>query len=153
AEAPTPLDIASWLECKDHAGGHLAASGLVRIRRLVRSRAHAMADWMRRLSREPDRCDPFADAAIELREARAGTEEVDRIPVDAHEALLELAVPRRELADDEVLRVVAPVAVRADPDLEECWLAFDHGARGRRCERPDSRPRPQEREAESEVDP
>src|SRR5262249_57799319 len=120
------LDIAAWLDCKDHAGRHPAASCLVRIRRLVRSRAHPVADRMRRLSREADRRNALADAAVELREARAGTEEVDRIRVDAHEPLLELAVLRCELADDEALRVVAPVAVRPDPALEERRLPLDN---------------------------
>ena len=41
--------------------------------------------------------------------------------------------------DDEVLRVVAPVAVGADPDLEQRRLALDDGPRRRRGERLDPR--------------
>ena len=48
--------------------------------------------------------------------------------------------------------MVAPVAVGADPDLEERRLALDDGPRGRRGERLDPRPRPDEREPECELD-
>ena len=43
-EAPAAVDIASWLDCKNHAGRDLAASGLVRVRRLVGACADAVAD-------------------------------------------------------------------------------------------------------------
>src|SRR3970282_2628911 len=89
---------------------------------------------------------------VELGEARAGTREVDGSRVDGHEPLFELPVRGRELADDEVLRVIAPVAVRADPDLEQRGLAIDDGPRGRRRKGLDSGPGPDEREAEREVD-
>ena len=63
-----------------------------------------------------------------------------------------IVTPTRELAGAEVLRVVAPVAVGADPDLEERRLTLQHRARRRRRERLDPGARPDEREAEREVD-
>ncbi len=44
AETAAALDIASWLDCKHHAGRDLASTGLVRVRRLVRTRADPVAD-------------------------------------------------------------------------------------------------------------
>ena len=48
--------------------------------------------------------------------------------------------------------MVGPVAVGAHPDLEERRLPLDDRPRGRRGEGLDPRPRPDEREAEREVD-
>ena len=149
---PPPVDIASWLDCKNHSGRDLASSRLMRVGRLVRARTDAVADRVRRLAREAHRVDPGADPAIELSEARARAREVDRVVVDRDEPGFELAVLRRQLTDDEVLRVIAPVAVDADPDLEERRLAFDDGPCGRRREGLDPRARPDEREAERELD-
>ena len=55
----------------------LAAAGLVRVRRLVRAGADAVADRVRRLAGEAQRVDPGADAPVELGEARARPREVD----------------------------------------------------------------------------
>ena len=152
AEAAAALDIASWLDCKHHALADLAASGLVRVRRLVGASADAVRDRVRGLAGEAHGVDARADAAVELGEARSGAGERDRVLVDGQELLLELAVLLRELARDEVLRVVAPVAVGADPDLEERRLALDDGPARRRREGLDPGPGPDEREAERELD-
>src|SRR5207245_7874825 len=56
------------------------------------------------------------------------------------------------VAADEVLRVVCPVSVRADPDLEQCRLTLDDGAVRRRRERLDPAAGPDQREAERQVD-
>ncbi len=48
--------------------------------------------------------------------------------------------------------MVGPVAVGADPDLEERRLALDHRPVRRRRERPDPGPGPDQREPEREVD-
>ena len=72
--------------------------------------------------------------------------------VDAHQLLLELGVARIELARNQVLRVVAPVAVGTDPDLEERRLVLlDRTAAGG-GEGADSRAGPDEREAVRELD-
>ncbi len=86
------------------------------------------------------------------REARAGPRERDRVLVHVEQRPLELAVARVQLSRDEVLRVVAPVAVRADPDLEQRRLALDDRPRRRGREGPDARARPHEREPERELD-
>ena len=52
---------------------------------------------------------------------------LERVGVHGQQLLLELGVFGLELAEHEVLRVVGPVAVRADPDLEEHRLALDDG--------------------------
>ena len=89
---------------------------------------------------------------VELGQARARGCRTRPLLVDAEQPLLELPVAVRELAGDEVLRVVAPVAVGADPDLEQGRLSLHHRpVRGGR-ERPDPLARPDEREAEREVD-
>ena len=105
--------------------------GLVRIRRLVRARADAVADRMRRLSR-------VADPAMRSRTDRsrsaidaAGGIERTRLGVHSQQLLLELGVFGLELAEHEVLRVVGPVPVGADPDLEEDRLALDDRQVGR----------------------
>ena len=69
-----------------------------------------------------------------------------------HQALLELGVAGLELTHDEVLRVVAPVAVGDDPDLEQRRLALPHLAAAGGSERADARPGPDEREAVRELD-
>src|SRR5712691_4580315 len=72
--------------------------------------------------------------------------------VDMAERLFEFCVLRPELSWTEVLRVVAPVAVRTDPDLEQRRLVLldRPGARG--GERADARSGPHERVAEREFD-
>src|SRR5690349_12281608 len=77
---------------------------------------------------------------------------VDGGAEDAEEDLEELRVARRQLARAEVLRVVAPVAVRADPDLEERRLVLLDRAVAGRGERADAGARPDERVAAGEVD-
>src|SRR5262249_1121723 len=127
AETASALYIASWLDCKNHAGGDLAASGLVRVRRLLPASSAAAAGRMGRLAREADPRAPLADPSVQLGEARARLCELDRVVVDLHQPSLELPVLHREVTHDEVLRVVGPVPVRADPDLEQRRLALDHG--------------------------
>ena len=77
---------------------------------------------------------------------------VERILVDVHQRALELGVLGLQLADDEVLRVVGPVAVGADPDLEQDRLALDDRQVARRGERLDPAPGPDQRERERELD-
>ena len=77
---------------------------------------------------------------------------VERAVVDVHERGLQLGVLRLQLADDEVLRVVGPVAVGADPDLEQDGLALDHGQVSGGGEGLDPAARPDERERERELD-
>src|SRR4029077_17629213 len=89
---------------------------------------------------------------VELGEARSGAAMLDRAVVHLDEPALELLVLRRELARAEELRVVAPVAGRADPDLEQRRLVLLHRPVAGGGERPDPRPRPDERVAEREVD-
>ncbi len=91
----------------------------MRVRRLVRARADAVADRVRRLAGIADRRDPLADQPVELGEARARPAVGDRLLVDAEQPGLELAVLGPQLARAEQLRVVGPVAVGADPDLEQ----------------------------------
>ena len=94
-------------------------------RRAARARARrCRADRMRRLAGESERRDALAHAAIQLRQAVARPRELDGVAVDAHQPLLELAVADRELAADEVLRVIGPVPVGAHPDLEQRRLAL-----------------------------
>src|SRR5206468_9065276 len=57
-----------------------------------------------------------------------------------------------EAAGAEVLRVVGPVAVGADPDLEQRRFVLEHRAAAGRRERADPRPGPDQREAVREVD-
>ena len=102
-----------------------AAARLVRVRRLVRARADAVADRMRRLARVAELREPVAHEHVELGHARAGLAVIDRARVDVQQPCLELAVVGAQLADAEELRVVGPVAVGADPDLEQRRLALD----------------------------
>src|SRR3954449_6171390 len=69
AAAPFPVD--ARLDREHHALLDLAAAGLVRVGRLVRTGADAVADRMRRLAGVARGLDPRADAPVELGEARA----------------------------------------------------------------------------------
>src|SRR6187402_1426312 len=120
--------------------------------RLVGAGADAVADRMARLAREADPADPLADPPVDLGEARAGDAERDGVVVDLAQPCFELAVGVREVADDDVLRVVRPVAVGADPDLEQRRLALDDGKVRRGGEGLDPLAGPDEREAERELD-
>ena len=76
---------------------------------------------------------------------------VDRVLVDSEKSVEQLLVTGIELARADVLRVVAPVAVGAHPDLEQRWLVVLHGAVACRGEGPDPRPGPDEREPECQL--
>ena len=67
---PPPSQYAARLDRQHHAFLDDAASGLVRVRRLVRPRPHAVRDGVRRLSRVAGLGDPVADEAVELGQAR-----------------------------------------------------------------------------------
>src|SRR6266542_2120309 len=97
--------------------------------------------------------DAVADQHVELREARSRAAVVERLAVDLEQRVEQLIVTRFELAWAHVLRVVAPVAVRAYPDLEERRLSLLHRPVSRRGEGTDPRARPDEGEAECELDP
>ena len=81
-----------------------------------------------------------------------GPAERDRVVVDGGELVEQLRVARREGSGAEVLRVVGPVAVGADPDLEQRRLVLDDRVGGGRRERLDARARPDERERQRELD-
>ena len=95
----------------------------------------------------------LADAPVQLghRLGRASTRSSASV-VHLEQPSLELGVLRLQLAEHEVLRVVGPVAVGADPDLEEHGLALDDRQVGRRRERLDPLARPDERERQRELD-
>ncbi len=76
---------------------------------------------------------------------------VKRASVDVEQHVQQLLVGRVELSGAHVLRVVAPVTVRTDPDLEQCRLVLLHQPVARCRERADPRPRPDEREAECQL--
>src|SRR5262249_41074162 len=93
------------------------------------------------------------DTVVELGEARARPAETDGIVIDRHELLLEVGVLRFQFAADDVLRVIGPVAVGADPDLEQRRLTLDDRAVRRRRERLYACAGPDQCEPECELDP
>ena len=99
---------------------------------------------MRGLARVAHLGDPVAHEHVELGEARARFAVRERALVDLEQRTLELAVLGLELARAEEFRVVAPVSIRADPDLEERRLVRLHGPVAGRRERPDPGTRPDE---------
>ncbi len=111
-----------------------------------------MADRVRRLPLVAGLGKPGADEPVELGKRRAGPAVIERAAVDLEQLLLELDVLGAQLARAEVLRVVGPVAVRADPDLEERRLVLLDGEVAGRRERLDPRARPDERERKRELD-
>ena len=96
----------------------------MRVRRLVCARAHAVRDRVRRLTGVTGVRDTRANEPVELGQVGSVAAVRDRAVVDGEELLLELDIARVELAGTEVLRVVAPVAVGADPDLEQRRLVL-----------------------------
>jgi hypothetical protein len=82
--------------------------------------ADAVTDRVRRVDGRPDE-------AVELGHRRPCRAALERAGIDGEQLLLELGVLRLQLTEHDVLRVVGPVPVRADPDLEEDGLAFDDG--------------------------
>ena len=122
----------------------LAAARLVRVGRLVGAGADAVADRVATAGRgsRSRRCPSRTRRSSSARLA-PGAAEGDRVVVDGDEPLP--PAPRSaacQLAADEVLRVVGPVAVGADPDLEQRRLALDDRPVGGRRERLDPRARP-----------
>src|SRR5204863_8363368 len=89
--------------------------------------------------------------AVELGQARPGPAMLERATVDAQQRVEELVVARVERARADVLRVVAPVAVGADPNLEQRGLVLLDGPVSGRRERPDAWARPDERKAERQL--
>jgi hypothetical protein len=96
--------------------------------------------------------DAVPDEPVELGETGPRADMVDGGAVDGEELFEQLVVLLRELAGTDVLRVVAPVAVHADPDLEERRLPLLHGAVARRREGPDPRAGPDEGEPARQLD-
>src|SRR5262245_32442222 len=115
-------------------------------------RPHAVSDRMGRLAGIADLGQALSDQSVELVEACAWPAVVDRAPVHAQKARTKLLVGGCEVAGAEVLRVVAPVAVGADPDLEQRRLVLLHRPVAGRREGPDAFARPHEREAQREID-
>ena len=118
----------------------------------MRPRAHSVRDWMARLARIPGLLDSGSDEPVELGKLRTRTEVLDGLVVDREQLVEQLVVTWLELSGADVLRVVAPVAVGADPDLEQGRLVLLDRAIARGREGADARARPDEREAEREVD-
>src|SRR5438876_10057328 len=117
----------------------------MRVGRLVRTRADAVRNWMRRLPRVAGLRKSVADQDVELGETGAGPAMTERAAVNVEQDVEQLAVDRVELPGAHVLRVVAPVTVRADPDFEQCRLVLLHEPVARCREGADPRPRPHER--------
>src|SRR5919201_766312 len=107
---------------------------------------------MRGLIGIPGGGDAVSDHAVELGEARARPAMSERALVHIEQRVEQLVVPRFELPGADVLRVVAPVAVSAHPDLEERRFRLLDGTMACCGERADARPRPDEREAERQLD-
>src|SRR3954453_201394 len=122
--------VATGLDREHHTFEDLGLDGLVGVRRLVRTCADAVQDRVRRLPGKAERVDALAHAPVERGETAARPGRADGLVVDRHQALLELAIARLQVAADEVLGVVGPVAVRAHPDREERGLALLHGRGG-----------------------
>src|SRR4029453_17567115 len=118
-EAAAALPVDPRLDREHHALLDRARSRLVRVGRLVGASAHAVRDRVARLARVAGLGDAVADQAVELGKARAGAAVLERALVDREQLPLALGVVVAPLAGAEVLRVIAPVAVGADPDLEE----------------------------------
>ena len=93
------------------------------------------------------------EALVELGQGSPGATVPERARVDVEQLPLELRVVGPQLAGAEVLRVVAPVAVGADPDLEERRLVLLDRQVAGGGERLDPGTRPDEREAKRELDP
>src|SRR5206468_1035831 len=93
-----------------------------------------------------------AHEPVELRQVSTGAAVGDGALVDAQELSFQLRIARVEVSRAEVLRVVAPVSVGADPDLEERRLVLLNRAVARGGESLDPGPRPDERVAAGVLD-
>src|SRR6266536_739585 len=153
AQPAAAVPVRTGFDREHHPFLDRAGSGLMRVRRFVGSCTDAVRDRMGRLAGIAGLGDSVADEAIELRETRAGATVVERTRIHAEERVEELVVACGELSWTHVLRVVAPVPVRAHPDLEQGRLVLLHGPVSGRGEGANSRARPDEREAERELDP
>src|SRR5207248_9880469 len=140
------------LDGQHHPRLDRAAARLVCVRRLMGPRADAVRDRMARLTGVAGLFDPGADEPVEVGELGAGTEIIDCARVYREQLVEQFVVARLELPWADVLRVVAPVAVGADPDLEQGRLVRLHRAVARGREGADARSGPNERETEGEVD-
>src|ERR1041385_1113771 len=118
----------------------------------MRAGADSVTDRMTRLSRITRFGKAGAAPPVQLRQGGARPAPVGDGRVHRHQLLFEAPVLVAHFARAEVLRVITPVAVRADPDLEQRRLVLLDGAVGGCRERPNARPRPDERVAERELD-
>ena len=124
AQAAAALPVDPRLDREHHSLADRARAGLVRVGRLVRAGADAVRDGMRRLTGVAGLGDAGANEPVELGQVGPVAAVSHRAVVHAEQLLLELDVARVELARAQVLRVVAPVAVGADPDLEQGRLVL-----------------------------
>ena len=118
----------------------------------MRAGADAVADRVRGLARVACVVQLFAHLPVELGHRRPGPDVLERAVVHVHERGLQLGVLRLQLAHHEILGVVGPVTVGADPDLEQDGLALDHGQVAGGGEGLDPAARPDERERKRELD-
>src|SRR3954452_21601122 len=151
AQTATALPVRAGLDREHHSLFAGAAGGLVCVRGLVRARSDAVCDRMRGLV-EPRVDDAGPDQAVELCEAGTWPAVVDCAVVHAQECVEQLVVARLERPWADVFRVVAPVAVRADPDLEQRRFVLLHRTVPCGRERPDAGAGPHERKPEGELD-
>src|SRR6185503_16256973 len=84
AEPAAPGPVRAGLDREHHALLELADAGLMGIRRLVRPRADAVTDRVRRLARVAHSLDALAHAAVELGHGRAGPDVLERTVVHVH---------------------------------------------------------------------
>src|SRR4051794_10583416 len=151
-QAAAAVPVAARLDREHHALRDLAAARLVRVRRLVCACADAVADRVRGLAGVAQLGDALPHEPVELGERRAGRAMCDRPLVYVAQSDFELPVVLAQVAHAQELRVVGPVAVGADPDLEQHGLAFDDRQAARCGEGLDPFARPDERVAECELD-
>src|SRR5204862_3924763 len=108
----------------DHAVADSARPALVSVGRLVGARADAVRNRVRRLPRVSGGGDALPDETVELGKTRAVAGVVGRGGEDFEELVEEAVVLGSEGSGTDVFRVVAPVAVGADPALEELRLVL-----------------------------
>src|ERR1700682_1989963 len=119
AEPAAARPINSWLDRQHHSFFHGSRSRLMRVRRLVRPCAYAVADRMRRLSGIASFGNASPTQPIQIRKPSALARVIDRFGEDLQEQIQEFVILRGQFPRAGIFREVGPVAVHAHPDFKQ----------------------------------
>src|SRR5215472_4408355 len=152
AQATTAFPVHTRLDGQNHTGTHRTRGSLMRIRRLVRASPHAVSNGMRWLAGITGSRNPLPQDAINIPKRCSFPNARDSFRENRKQLVKQTVVFLGKPPGTNIFREVGPIAVGADPNLDQRWLVLDHRpmAGGRKgC---DALPRPNQRERPGHLD-